>query len=293
MSASRRRILVMVTARLQCRYSIVRFTPHVETGEFANIGIILTAPKAGFLDFRVETKRYARITGFFDTLEPEFFRNAVSALVRELARVRKMMPAPIYEQPTMDLGAADLANRLFYQITKEREGLVTFSDPRVILSDDPQVTLDKLFGHYIERNFVTQRYRETVLEESMKGWLSDISIDTKFVRRQFDDGIYKASFPFVEVDSDGDPLKIIKPFFLGQKEPTSIIDHGVKWTTSVARLRKARVIPNRVLFAVEGPASGGSNIAAFHETVELLENNDIDVIPFEKRKAILEYASSS
>lgn len=291
MSASRTRVLVMVTAKLQCRYSIIRFTPHVETGEFANIGIILVAPKAGFLDFRVETKRYARITSFFDTLEPEFYRNAVNALARELGRVRKMMPARDDKRPTMDVGSPGLATQLFSGITREREGLINFSEGRIVLSNDPRESLNKLFGHYVERSFVTQKYRETILEESMKRWLNDINLGTKFVRRQFDDGIYKASFPFVEVSANGDPLKIIKPFFLGQKDPTSIIDHGVKWTNSVSRLRKARVLPKRVLFAVEGPASGGVNIAAYHETIEMLENNHIDVIPFEKRNAILEYAS--
>ena len=105
----------------------------------------------------------------------------------------------------------------------------------------------------------------------MKLWLHDINIDNKFIKRQFDDGIYKASFPFVEIDAEGDPLKIIKPFFLGQKEPTSIIDHGVKWTTSVTRLRKAGVIPDRVLFAVEGPAK---NDTAAHANFAAYEGNN-------------------
>ncbi|MET0941886.1 MAG: hypothetical protein ABWY13_11040, partial [Mesorhizobium sp.] len=153
-------------------------------------------------------------------------------------------------------------------------------------------TLDKLFGHYVERNFVTQQYRETILEQRMKGWLDEINISDRFARRQFDDGLYRASFPFVEMSEDGEARKIIKPFFLGQKEPTYIIDHGIKWATSVSRLRKAGVIPQRVLFAVEGPTSGPSHMAAFKETRELLERSDIDVLPFEKRRAILEYASN-
>ena len=143
----------MVTARLQCRYSIIRFTPHVETGEFANIGIILAAPRAGFLDYRLETRRHARVTSFFDTLEPEFFRKAVTALTRELDRVRKMLPVTNNTQSRMDLGSAEPSARLFAEVTREREGLINFSDSRVVLSDDPQKTLDKMFGHYVERNF--------------------------------------------------------------------------------------------------------------------------------------------
>jgi len=283
----------MTTAKFQCRYSIIRFTPHVETGEFANIGIILIASKPGFLDFRVEARRYARITGFFDTLEPHFFRNAVNSLVQELERVRKMLPKPDANQPRMDFGMPDLCTQLFAEITREREGLINFSSNRVVLSDNPSKSLDELFGYYVERNFVTQRYRETVLEERMKDWLNQINLSNKFVRRQFNDGVYKATFPFVEENQTGNPLKVIKPFFLGQQEPTSIIDHGVKWTTSVARLRRAGLLPARVLFAVEGPSSGTAHKAAFDETVDTLRDTDIDVIPFEKQQDILDYAASA
>lgn len=280
----------MVDDRSRCLYSIIRFTPHVETGEFANIGIVLVAPKSEFLDFRLETKRYARITSFFDTLEPDFFRRAASAAVRELNRVRRMLPEPDFKRPRMDVGASDQFLRVFSEITAKREGLINFSDARVVLSDDPPKSLDKLFGYYVDRNFVTLRYRETVLEEQMKFLLQNVQSSTKFVRRQFDDGVYRASFPFVEVDEEGQSRKIIKPFFLGQKEPTSIIDHGVKWTTSVARLRKARVIPERVMFAVEGPTSGPANVAAFKETIDLLRESEIDVIPFDEKDQILSYA---
>ena len=282
----------MTADKLQCRYSIIRFMPHIETGEFANIGVILVAPRLGFLDFRIETRRHARVTNFFDTLDSQIFRSSVASLVQELERVRKMLPKPNANQSRIDFGKADPSAQLFVEITRQREGIINFSSERVVLSDDPSSTLDDLFGYYVERNFVTPRYRETVLEERMKDWLNEIHIGTRFVRRQFDDGIYKASFPFVEVDQAGDPQKIIKPFFLGQQEPTSIIDHGVKWKTSVSRLRRAGLLPDRVLFAVEGPTAGQAHIAAFNETVEALKDTNIDVIPFEKQSAILEYAAT-
>jgi hypothetical protein len=282
----------MVNAKHRCRYSIIRFMPHVETGEFANIGIVLVAPSAGFFNFRVEVRRYARITNFFDTLEPEFFRNAAGALVCELERVREMLPSGDSARLRLNVGFEQTFTHLFDELTRARGGVITFSDSRVVASDDPATTLHKLFGHYVERNFVTPQYREAVLEQHMKSWFQEHDLGNRFVKRQFDDGVYRASFPFVEVDQEGEARKIIKPFFLGQKEPTYIIDHGVKWATTVRRLRKARVIPKRVLFAVEGPAAGGAHIAAYEETRDLLRDSDIDVIPFDRQQAILDYAVS-
>lgn len=280
----------MVKTRQQCHYSIIRFMPHVETGEFANVGIILVAPEAGFLNYCVETKRHARVTNFFDTIAPEFYRSVITSLVEELNRVRRLLLHRDNRQAVLDFGRTDPAFSYFKEVTRQREGIVNFSEPRVLLSEDPTASLKDLFGHYVERNFVTQRYRETVLEDEMKAWFQSLRSSRKFVRRQFDDGLYRASFPFVEVDAGGEPIKVIKPFFLGQKDPTAIIDHGVKWKTSVERLRRASVLPNRVLFAVEGPDGGASQLAAFEETVGSLKLADIDVLPFNARDKILRYA---
>ncbi|MCV0394355.1 MAG: DUF3037 domain-containing protein [Rhizobiaceae bacterium] len=284
----------MMTSKLQCRYSIIRFMPHIETGEFANVGIVLVAPQIGFLGSRLEARRYGRITSFFDTVAPEYYRNAVGALQDELQRVKKLLPKVDRFQARLDLGKDEPALVAFNDLTRLREGLVNFSAPRVVISEDPRRILDDLFGYYVERNFVTQRYRETVLEDLMKKWLNDIHLGERFVRRQFDDGVYKATFPFVENNEIGGPKKIIKPFFLGQKEPTAIIDHGIKWSTSVARLRRAGLLPNHILFAVEGPVVGpGSeqaHQAAYEETVETLRRTDIDVVSFEHQQAILSYA---
>jgi len=267
--------------------------PHIETGEFANIGVVLVAPQIGYLDYRIETRRHGRITNFFDTLKPEFFRNATTALIHELDRVRKMLPDAKGAHDFLNIGYGEPYIRLFREVTRPREGIINFGGTRVVLSDDPRTTLKKLFGHYVERDFVTQRYPETLLEQQLKRWLDEKNLGGRFVKKKFDDGLYRASFPFVEMDVNGRANKIIKPFFLGQTEPTAIIDHGVKWATSVRRLRSAKVIPQRILFAVEGPSNTGPQRTAFRETRELLEDSKIDVLPFDNQAAILKYAAAA
>ncbi|ENY0008485.1 DUF3037 domain-containing protein, partial [Neisseria gonorrhoeae] len=36
------------------RFAVIRFMPYVQTREFANIGIIITHPKSGYFDFKIE-----------------------------------------------------------------------------------------------------------------------------------------------------------------------------------------------------------------------------------------------
>ncbi len=52
--------------RIACQYAIVRFMPYIETGEFANVGILLWAPKTRYLGFKLLRRKHARITQFFD-----------------------------------------------------------------------------------------------------------------------------------------------------------------------------------------------------------------------------------
>ena len=51
--------------KLACRYAILKFLPYTETGEFANVGVVLACPATGFFGFKLETRRYARFTDFF------------------------------------------------------------------------------------------------------------------------------------------------------------------------------------------------------------------------------------
>lgn len=65
--------------KVACQYAIVRFAPYVETGEFANVGVLMVAPRQPYFGFKLETRRHGRITRFFEELEPKFYREALRA----------------------------------------------------------------------------------------------------------------------------------------------------------------------------------------------------------------------
>lgn len=46
-------------------------------------------------------------------------------------------------------------------------------------------------------------------------------------------------------------MKVLKPIYLGQDEPTRILDHGNKWLFTINRLKEK--LPPDVVVAVEGP----------------------------------------
>ena len=56
--------------KFACQYALLRFRPFVETGEFANVGVVLLAPEARFFGFKLLNKqRHGRITHFFHQLD--------------------------------------------------------------------------------------------------------------------------------------------------------------------------------------------------------------------------------
>lgn len=275
--------------KIACQYAIVRFAPYVETGEFANVGILMMAPKQRFFGFKLETKRHGRITRFFDELEAKLYRGALRSLHDELERVHGVLKGHGFDRRRKinDIG---FAQGLFAEIVRPRESIVRFSEPRVVLTDDPKGKLKELFAFYVERNFVTKQYMETVLERGVRRWLFQARIGERFQRIAIGDDEYQATFPFVE-QVDNSPVKVIKPLHLAQAKANKIIDHGGQWLFRLDELRRRHKLPDKVMFTVAGPEIADERrYHAFEQIVGRLGEAGVDVADCTDRERLLEFA---
>ncbi|KQY48798.1 DUF3037 domain-containing protein [Rhizobium sp. Root483D2] len=270
-------------------YAIIRFQPHVETEEFANIGIVLVAPRMGYLDFRLEMRRHGRVTDFFDSLEPTAIRAILGNYHSELKRVRDLAGHAGDGQTRFEFDLTDNAEHLFQALTKDREGIIRFSDVRFAMTDNPKDKLEELFEYYVRRNFSSPLYREGLLEQHVRSVLKLQEINKNFKRRTFNDGVYSATFPFVEIVDDR-AVKILKPIYLGQNDPTRILDHGNKWLFTINRLKP--LLPRNVVFAVEGPAEKAAQQRAFQETLNLFKASNIQVVDATNRNELIHAAEA-
>ncbi|MBI5461700.1 MAG: DUF3037 domain-containing protein [Gammaproteobacteria bacterium] len=275
--------------KIPCQYVIVRFAPFTETGEFANVGIILMAPRQRYFGFKLlAPRRHGRITRFFDELEPRLFRETLRDLSEELARVHGVLKAHGFDK-RLKVNEVDFAGRLFTEVTRPRESIVRFSETRLVLAEDPKEKLKELFAFYIERNFVTKEYKEIVLERGVRKWLLDARIADRFDRMKVGDDEYQATFPFVE-QHENRPAKIIKPLNLTQDTSSKILEHGGNWWFKIRELQKRHTLPDKVLFAVEGPATQGPMGNAYHEVVEMLRETGVTVLPYQHMGEIVDFA---
>lgn len=276
--------------KFACQYALLRFRPFVETGEFANVGIVLMAPEARFFGFRL-LKRYGRITQFFHQLDRKVYLDGRELFKDELERftgdLRRLALDGRKTQPDLML-----ARNLFTELVRPREAMLQFADQRLVLADDPKVKLSQLFDHYVERNFVTKEYQERLLENNVRRMLFRAQVGTEYRREKIGSTDFAVNFPFVHMQ-DGKAQRIIKPLHLAQGDTTKILTHGGQWVDKVRRLRKRNALPTDVLFPVTVPAANTKPYEAFQEIRDELLEARVRVVPANDESQILQFAAQA
>lgn len=274
--------------KFACHYALLRFRPFVETGEFANVGVVLMAPEARFFGYRLLT-RYGRITQFFHQLDRQVYLQGRGLFRQEMDRfaadLRRLALGDVHTTPDLPL-----AGRLFTEFVRPREAMLQFDDQRLVLADDPRVKLDALFDHYIERNFVTKEYQERLLENTVRKLLVGQRLGAVYRAEKVGNQDFAVNFPFVRLQ-DGRPARVIKPLFLAQDDTTKLLTHGGQWVDKIRRLKKRAALPQAVLFPVKAPVRDTKPYQAFEEIRDDLQAAGVTVVAANDENSILRFAA--
>ncbi len=268
-----------------CRYAVVQFLPYAETGEFANVGVVLLCPDTGYFGFRLQNVRPTRhITGFFERLDRSVYARALDLFQQELVRVK----AHFDTEATRANG--DAARQLFAALTHPREAIVRFAPTRAVMTAAPEKELDTLFGRYVEHDFATPEHREEVLEKRIGQLLRGLSLEKPFQAHTLGNDETRARFPFVLMENDH-PIKAIKPLFLAQDEPHKIFEHADFWLPKMRRLRARALLPEATLISTEAPPEDdGKRFRAFAEVRDELLGLDLLAVSSQDDAAIRSFA---
>lgn len=270
--------------RFACRYAIIRFLPYPETGEFANIGIVLCCPSTGFFGFKLQDRRYARITAFFEHLHGRTYLRAAAIIRQELARIEAIITAHAHATP-------DFVRQAFEALIHPREAMIRFSEPRALLAEDPADAIVQLFGRYVERDFARKEPHEREMERRIADLLRALPLAAPFRAEEVGNDEVRAHFPLVQSE-DGRAVKVIKPLYLAQDEPNKIYDHGDRWIAKLRRLRRAQLLPEQILMPLHAPASDDTKRFRAYETVRAdLEQGGARVADLHDDASIVEFAA--
>lgn len=274
--------------KFACQYALLRFRPFVETGEFANVGVVLMAPEARFFGFRL-LKKYGRITQFFHQLDCKVYLNGRALFQEELDRFAGELRRLALDGRKREADLT-LARNLFAELVRQREAMLQFDEQRIALADDPKAKLDALYDHYIERNFVTKEYQERLLESTVRKLLFRAKVGADYQQHKVGNDDFAVNFPFVAM-AEGRAERVIKPLYLAQGDSTKLINHGGLWVDKVRRLRKRNALPENVLFPVTAPTPNSRQYEAFEEIREDLLGAKVQVVPANDENLILQFVT--
>lgn len=223
-----------------CQYKIVRFMPFVETGEFANIGILLFCPSMSQLEFRLAPTRFGRVTQFFHGMDASVYKEVISTLGKEFDRIQKLMA----------IDEAARAKDIFNELSRSKGGVIHFSNARVLMADGLKEAVDDLYSHFIGRSFNTKKYRETILVHNLRNTLKQVNLDHVYKDAKVNAGIIHVHLPFVHQE-DGVLKGGIKPIAFDQSTVERSVKHADSWLSQAEHLIDADVDAKDLLFTLD------------------------------------------
>lgn len=128
----------MYVKRHPCKYNLIRFQPIVDSDEFANVGVVLVSMLTYELHFKILAKEHnQRILNFFAPLKEEVLNQALESVILEFNGFKVLL--------------AEQRKIQYYDYrVAPRDGLISYSGTRAILSESPANTFEHLYSRYIE-----------------------------------------------------------------------------------------------------------------------------------------------
>ena len=280
-----------MTKPLACHYSVVRFAPYPETDEFVNVGVVLACPAIGYLDFkRADLRRRGHVGRFFPELDANIYSAAMHAWVDSITGHRNVPT----DGQTLNDRDRQRQREAFKTIVRPRESILFYTEPRVILSEDPAVTLDEVFGAYVERRFANApEYQERVMCRRLQTVFREADLLQRYLLdEKVGNDDYHVRFPFVKrAGADAHPSQAIKALHLDRKNPTDIIRHADDWRNVVKRLNSYGTAPDKLLFVLQGPRNGEApHVRAFDQVRRDLDHDSIPHVTADATPDILAFA---
>ncbi len=264
-------------------YSIIQFLPYLETGEFANIGVLVFSPRHYFLDFKLAPTHLKRVNNFFDKLDKTVYKEAINLFIEEFQLIQTI---------TQNL-AQDEFLHYMQNMLVPKESIVRFSEIKTIMVDDNTAVVEQLYNHYIGRDFIHRRKqnREQMITAQLRHELKALKdIGIVYKKQDIKTNLRTVkNLPFVaEINKN---LRVIKPLSFQQQQATDVIEHGEHWLNRFDWLIKNKKInPENILLPVESPEKDKDLHIVFNAVMDDIQEKKIHVIDFSKRKEVMHFA---
>lgn len=136
-----------MTARTPYSYIVLRYVHDIGTGEFINVGVVLTAARGSYIGAKFKTA-YGRVKKAFPTIDPDVFR----ARMRRLQATFDQITEGTLDTPnSRDAEEATAIEQLVHSVIRADDSSLQWSPVGSGLSKDLPATLASLYQRFVTK----------------------------------------------------------------------------------------------------------------------------------------------
>ena len=221
-----------------CKYVVLRFAPYSDTGEFANVGVLLYSKNHNSFVFKLDmTDVGARVSKFFHIDDKKVFKFAMASYQKELVFIQEQVN---HHHMT--------AQHAFDFLVKPRATLLRFSEVRTVITDSIDDTLNSIFARMVSHSSASQARNRQKLSSLLRSQLDSLCLERPFKQHTFTKSVFEARYDFIQLSEQGEPLKLIQPIEINDrltpKEIFGVVDNN---EVRLNRMASLELLPKKVL----------------------------------------------
>lgn len=262
-------------------YSVIRYAPYAETEEFANVGVVICSPKTGGIRFQLTNSNDARVKNFFRD-------DSIFKVVKPLIENELFLAVDIAKQ----LDTAEKLKEFFFNLTETRESVFCYSPVRVLIAQDIDIEVDRLFSKFIKQTGITKERREDALAMELRHrFQQHVALKNSFKKYKLGGELTSFEMPLV-APNENEILCAIKPLSFNQNEPSKMLEHCDKWVSRIKRAVEEKILSfNNVLLTIDhNKKLHKSEVRAIDEIRLTLDKHKITHFKSSETSLIIDFA---
>lgn len=262
-----------------CHFHVIRFMPFFETGEFANIGVVMYSPSTGFFEYQLAPNNFGRIKSFFKELDNDLYKLMLESIQSEFEYIKELIAYEHHDTTS-----------IMNELTRPRDGMVLYSNKRSVLTNNPELALENEYALNVGRVFASRIDFEQKMASEIRSWITPEIVGARYKKQKLNANFFEFDLPLVAQVAD--EIKAIKPLAFRQKNALLASDHINTWIGRAKNLIKAGTVKNHnLLFAMQPPAKNDDDIVNIYgDAVHELKIHQIPCIEYDNKKGLIEFA---
>lgn len=251
-------------------YCVIRYLHDPAAGEMLNIGVILSAPAAKFIEARLEY-RYERLSDAFVDFDGEHYRRTLQQFTQVLDVLReRLSAATLFDLWDISANAQSIAK----QIWPDLDLSFQISEVMAGISDDLTDTIESLF-----RRMVTSQYQRVTQERRTDDDVWSV-YHKPLVQRHVANNLRDTVLTTPDVDVKfahafkNEKWHVLQPLSMDLKKKGDIQNKATRWLGSAVALEANAELGT--LYVLLGPPSIPTNRSAYIKAKNLLRKMPID-----------------